>query len=405
MKKLDIIYEDKYIIVVNKPSHMLTIGTNYEKEKTLYHEVLVYLQKKNKNNRIFIVHRLDKDTSGLVIFAKDKEIKEQLQGNWDKVKRIYMAVVEGKLQGSGTITSYLKENKALITYSTDDKVNGKLAITKYKTLKISKSYSLVEIEILTGRKNQIRVHMSDLKHPIMGDKKYGAKTNPLNKMALVATTLQLVHPKTKELLEFKIEIPKEFSKMFNLKEKWNMKVIFLDIDGVLNTLETFKRNTIIYKETGKRLIEIDEFRVKYLKEIIDKTSAKIVLSSSWRTFFKKENDKIIPSNQKGHKLLEILNKYNIEIYDLTPYDKERYRQNEIETYLNEHEVDEFIIIDDESYDLPKYIGKELIKTSTTLPYEMITNMNECLGLSEEHIEEAIKKLNNYNQHKYKLIKK
>jgi len=219
MKKLDIIYEDKYIIVINKPSHMLTIGTNYEKEKTLYHEVLVYLQKKNKNNRIFIVHRLDKDTSGLVIFAKDKEIKEQLQGNWDKVKRIYMAVVEGKLQGSGTITSYLKENKALITYSTDDKVNGKLAITKYKTLKISKSYSLVEIEILTGRKNQIRVHMSDLKHPIMGDKKYGAKTNPLNKMALVATTLQLVHPKTKELLEFKIEIPKEFSKMFNLKEK------------------------------------------------------------------------------------------------------------------------------------------------------------------------------------------
>lgn len=184
-----------------------------------------------------------------------------------------------------------------------------------------------------------------------------------------------------------------------------MKVIFLDIDGVLNTLETFKRNTIIYKETGKRLIEIDEFRVKYLKEIIDKTSAKIVLSSSWRTFFKKENDKIIPNNQKGHNLLEILNKYNIEIYDLTPYDKERYRQNEIETYLNEHDVDEFIIIDDESYDLPKYIGKELIKTSTTLPYEMITNMNECLGLSEEHIEEAIKKLNNYNQNNYKLIKK
>lgn len=216
MKKLNIIYEDKYIIVVNKPSHMLTISANYEKEKTLYHEILLYLQKKNKNNRVFIVHRLDKDTSGLIIFAKDQNTKEILQNNWNKVKRIYIAVVEGILKGNGTIKSYLKENKALITYSTNDKINGKLAITKYRTIKTSKSYSLVEIEILTGRKNQIRVHMSDLNHPIMGDKKYNAKTNPLNKMALVATKLELIHPITKKELKLEIPVSKEFTNMFNI---------------------------------------------------------------------------------------------------------------------------------------------------------------------------------------------
>lgn len=181
-----------------------------------------------------------------------------------------------------------------------------------------------------------------------------------------------------------------------------MKIIFLDIDGVLNTLETFKQNMILYNQTGQRQLEIDEFRIEYLKKIIEATNAKIVLSSSWRVFFKKEEGKIIPTNKKGLDLLNLLNKYNIEIYDITPFDENRYRQNEIDAYLNKNVVSSFIIIDDESYDLPKYIGKQLIKTSSSLPFEMITNMNQCKGLSEENINEAIEKLNSYN---YKLVKK
>ena len=121
MQKLKIVYEDKYLIVVNKPHNLLTIATEKEKLRTLYHEVLTYEQKKHKNNRIFIVHRLDKETSGLVIFAKSKEIKETLQNNWDEVKRYYVALLEGKVEKSGEIKSYLKETKTLLTYSSNDK--------------------------------------------------------------------------------------------------------------------------------------------------------------------------------------------------------------------------------------------------------------------------------------------
>lgn len=214
--RINIVYEDKYIIVVNKPSHLLTISTLKEKEKTMYHKVLEYEKKKNKNNKIFIVHRLDKDTSGLIVFAKDEKTKEFLQNNWNEFKRKYIAVVEGKVDKEGEIRSYLTEGKNLITYSTT-KEKGKLAITKYKRLNFSKSFSLLDIEILTGRKNQIRVHMKDNKTPIIGDKKYGAKTNPLRKLGLIAYYLEIVHPKSKKTITFNIEIPKEFSKMFSQK--------------------------------------------------------------------------------------------------------------------------------------------------------------------------------------------
>lgn len=212
--KIKIVYEDKSIIVVDKPAHLLTISTNNEKEKTMFHKVLLYERSKNKNNKIFIVHRLDKDTSGLIIFAKSERVKNILQNNWDAVKRGYAAVVEGKVnKESDVIKSYLVEDKNFIIHSTN-KDNGKLAITKYKKINQSKSYSLLNIEILTGRKNQIRVHMSEMGHPIIGDKKYKAKTNPLKRLGLIANYLQFKHPTTEQTIELNLNIPKEFLNMF-----------------------------------------------------------------------------------------------------------------------------------------------------------------------------------------------
>ena len=212
--RIKILYEDKSIIVVSKPSHLLTISTDNEKEKTMFHKVIEYERKKNKNNKVFIVHRLDKDTSGILVFAKNERIKRQLQDNWQNTKRYYQAVVEGNVEKKeDTIKSYLKENKALITYSTN-KSDGKLAITKYKVIKNNKKYSLLDIEILTGRKNQIRVHMNDINHPIIGDKKYNSKTNPIKRLGLHANKLILQHPITKQTMTFEDKTPKEMLSLF-----------------------------------------------------------------------------------------------------------------------------------------------------------------------------------------------
>ena len=174
-KKLDILYEDKFIIIVNKPSNLLTIANDNIYEDTLYSQVYTYLKQKHKSNKVFIVHRLDKDTSGLVLFAKSELVKRKLQDNWVNVKRYYYAIVNGIIdKDKDIIKSYLKETKSLLVYSTNDK-NGKLAITEYELLKKNNKYSLLKIDIKTGRKNQIRVHLNDIKHSIVGDKKYGCK--------------------------------------------------------------------------------------------------------------------------------------------------------------------------------------------------------------------------------------
>lgn len=215
-EKLNIIYQDKDIIVVVKPSNLLTIGTEKERDNTLYHKVLMYERSKHKSNKIFIVHRLDKETSGIVVFAKNEKVKNILQDNWDSyaIERKYVAVVEGKVnKKSDEIRSYLKENNVHKVFSTKDK-SGKLAITKYKLLNTSKSFSLLDIEILTGRKNQIRVHLSDIGNPIIGDKKYNSKYNPLKRLGLHANKLVLKHPITNEIMTFETDIPKEFTNMF-----------------------------------------------------------------------------------------------------------------------------------------------------------------------------------------------
>ena len=214
-KNIDIIYEDKDIIVINKPSGLLTVATEKEKNKTAYHLVMEYLKKKNKNNRIFIIHRLDKDTSGIIMFAKNERAKHLYQDNWNDIvkKRCYYAVIDGKMQNKeGTIKSYLKENGNMV-YSVKDR-SGKLAITEYKVLKERKNISLLDINLKTGRKNQIRVHMKENKTPILGDLKYGEKSKLINRLALHAYKLELVNPVTKKLLTFEINMPNEIKMLF-----------------------------------------------------------------------------------------------------------------------------------------------------------------------------------------------
>ena len=208
------IYEDKHILVVDKPTNILSVSTENEKERTMFHLVYNYIKSKNKNNKIFIVHRLDKDTSGLMIFAKSEIVKQKLQDNWDKlVERYYIAIVYGDvLEKEKTIKSYIAETKTLLSYSTT-KEKGKLAITKYEKIKSNKKYTMLNINILTGRKNQIRLHMKEIGHIIVGDKKYGAKTNPINRLCLHANRLIFKHPITNKIIELSSDYPKQFEEL------------------------------------------------------------------------------------------------------------------------------------------------------------------------------------------------
>lgn len=209
--RLDIIYEDKSILIVNKPSHLLTISTDNEKERTLFHKVYVYCKKKNQ--KVFIVHRLDKDTSGLVIFAKNERIKSILQKNWNDVKRGYIAIVKGIVENKEkTLKNYLAETKTLFTYVTDEK-KGKLALTHFRKVRTNNQYSLLDIEILTGRKNQIRVQLNEIGHPILGDKKYGDAPDPIRRLCLHAYKLSFEHPITHKQLNFETDVPNSFVKL------------------------------------------------------------------------------------------------------------------------------------------------------------------------------------------------
>lgn len=219
-KKMDIIYEDKELLVVNKPSGLLTIATDKENYRTLYHEAREYVKKQNPHNKIFIVHRLDKDTSGVVVFAKNEKLKLAFQNSWNILakNREYKALVCGKPPTlKGQVKSYLKETKTLQVYSTWAKT-GKLALTNYEVLKSNKEFSFIKINILTGRKNQIRVAMHDIGCPIVGDKKYGATKNPYRRLCLHASKLELIHPFTQKEMVFEAKVPEIFLKTFANKE-------------------------------------------------------------------------------------------------------------------------------------------------------------------------------------------
>lgn len=207
----DILYEDNYIIVVNKPAGLLTISTAKEKEKTLYHYVSSYLKEKNKSNKVFIVHRLDKETSGVVVFAKDEKTKNMLQKDWNNLVSVreYTAVVHGLMsKKSARLVDKLMETKANLVYITK-KQDGKEAITNYKVIKENSKYSLLKINIETGRKNQIRVQLENIGNPIVGDNKYGEKDG-MKRLYLHANKLKMFYPIMKKEMEFKTEVPVEF---------------------------------------------------------------------------------------------------------------------------------------------------------------------------------------------------
>ncbi|MCX5870726.1 MAG: RluA family pseudouridine synthase [Deltaproteobacteria bacterium] len=216
---LTIIYEDEDIIVIDKPSGLLTIATENEKRKTAFYLLSSYLKERTKSTqaRIFIVHRLDQGTSGLLVFAKNEAAKQILQDQWEHADKRYSAIVEGvPREKEGQITSMLAESKALRVYTVrDNSEEGKEAKTNYKVVKGNDTYTLLDITLVTGRKNQIRVHMADLGHPIAGDKKYGAKTNPLRRLALHAYYLSFPHPTIPEKrMEFETKIPGKFHMLF-----------------------------------------------------------------------------------------------------------------------------------------------------------------------------------------------
>lgn len=215
-----IVYEDAYIIVIEKNSGLLTISTASEKERTAYAYLNEYVRQNNRNDRVYIVHRLDRETSGLLVFAKDEKTKRKLQDNWNDIvkERKYVAVVSGSMEkDSGTVTSWLMENKVYVTYSSPLKNNGDKAVTHYRTIKRANGYSLIELELETGKKNQIRVHMNDLKHPIVGDDKYGNGSNPIGRLALHAFKLSFYHPVTGKLMNFETPYPVNFKKLFDKK--------------------------------------------------------------------------------------------------------------------------------------------------------------------------------------------
>lgn len=212
---LTILYEDNDILVIDKPAGLLTIGTETEKIKTAYHALSNYVRKgcAKSSKHVYVVHRLDRETSGVLVFAKTREAKDRLQAGWQECEKKYLAVVHGSLaEKTGTITSYLAENKAHVVYSTLDAANGKLAQTAYQVLQETDEFSLLEIELLTGRKHQIRVHLADKGHPVVGDAKYGRKDSG-KRLALHALSLAIKHPINASRLLFKAVVPAGFYKL------------------------------------------------------------------------------------------------------------------------------------------------------------------------------------------------
>lgn len=210
---LDIIYEDDNFIAINKPSGLLSISSNSESRNTAYHYVREYLKDKDKHNKVFVLHRIDKDTSGVLVFCKNVKLRDSLQENWNDIvkSRRYYAIVSGNLdKKEDRIVNYLNKNKFDLVYISDEK-HGKKAITEYKVLKENKEYSLLDLNIYTGRKNQIRVTMEALNHPIVGDKNYhGIK---YKRLCLHAYELSFICPGNNKEYIFKTDMPSIFKSL------------------------------------------------------------------------------------------------------------------------------------------------------------------------------------------------
>lgn len=210
---LRVLFEDEFLIAVEKPPGLLTVATDTEKTNTAYRILSEQINTRRRHLRIYVVHRLDKDTSGVLLFAKEEKIKDFLQTHWNEtvLKREYTAIVEGVPENkTGTIHSHLKETTKHIVYSGNKADGGLEAITNYRLVKQGNGYAKVELFILTGRKNQIRVHMKESGHCVAGDKKYGARSNPIGRLCLHAHTLEFIHPITQEVIRIQSPEPSSF---------------------------------------------------------------------------------------------------------------------------------------------------------------------------------------------------
>lgn len=216
--RLKLVYEDDDVIVVEKGYGLLSVGIpNPAKKKieSAYEILRDYLKRKDPHNKLFVVHRLDRDTTGLMMFAKNEEAQETLRHNWNNfvLQRLYVALLEGIVeQDEGVLKSRLSKNSQYKVYSTSNEGEGKLAVTNFRVLKRGKGLSLVEFSLDTGRKNQIRVHASEMGHPISGDRKYGAKAGKIGRLALHAKTLRFAHPVTRKDMFFESPVPGSFYK-------------------------------------------------------------------------------------------------------------------------------------------------------------------------------------------------
>ena len=212
-----LLYEDEHLIVVNKPAKLLSVATDRERRRTAYHAVTDYVKSQHIDNRVYVIHRLDRDTSGVLMFARDPETKQLFQSRWNEIilRRGYQAVVEGRPpRDRDTIRSFLVETRTHLSFSGQPGPGAREAITNYRLTRSGNGYCLLELSIDTGRKNQIRVHMKELGCPIAGDRQYGAATNPIGRLCLHAGELSFLHPVTGQPTTFTARMPRDFNRVF-----------------------------------------------------------------------------------------------------------------------------------------------------------------------------------------------
>lgn len=223
LKGLTIVFEDEYLIVIEKDAGMLSVGTEKEKNNTIFKILNQHVKVRwGKESRVYVLHRLDREMSGLMVFARDEETQAIFQKNWDKMVPAYKytAIVEGQLEPrNGTIKSWLTENKNYMVFSSLSNNGGQEAVSKYTTLSETKHFSEIEASLVTRRKNQLRAQLNMLKHPIVGDKKYGASGNPIKRIALHGTEMIIVHPATGQKMEFKSTLPKTIQQLVSEKKE------------------------------------------------------------------------------------------------------------------------------------------------------------------------------------------
>lgn len=217
---IKIVFEDDDVIVINKRSGLLSVGSEKEKRQTAYRIVTNHIKQENPTARLFVVHRLDREASGLMVFAKNKSAQLELKDSWDNTsdKNMYLIITEGTIKkDEDTLANFLIESKALIVYTTENKKKGKEAISRYSVVKKNEYYTMLEAWMDTERKHQLRVQLQSIGHPIVGDRKYESKQNPINRMAMHLRRITFIHPATQEEMTFETKVPEDFLKMFRFK--------------------------------------------------------------------------------------------------------------------------------------------------------------------------------------------